>query len=558
MKKEEQQKIEGSTYDTATVFSSVALLFNICMCEQLEWRVMATSDGTDNTTSNNWQLLTFGVFNLNKYGVKSFRPFAFVLSPGERQETFGLCILAVLKYARRLFGIIDIKIKGGGVNDCTEVFTNIYDIAFPTTKKEQCSTHILRKFRSGKGNGDYAKHVTNNTQFLRNVGLDDCRNLSLCLSDLHFKKYSSFVYDACLAEGQIKLAKTFFRSYINDPKFNNWHVACSGINGYNPDNNPTERFMEAIKGTRKFQGYMSIGYDVGTMIQRELPTMIYKCSQDRIGMESHNSLQQEDIIFHIDSKVYRGLSDYYKPYRPSIDCKLLSENSRDNPNFVSYLVNTEEYLGLAISDTRKIKYDQALMGVTDYTYQDRRKYFECTTSLCNVTGTTVDRKIIYSGSCSNYWKTTYCNHAAIFQYHKKLKSYSLTIATNRAKHGQSFDRLTNPKPKLKLQYMATATLVEGVFQAVWKNGESADNKALMREVFKVLFSLPSLLQKRKEIDAMKVWQIYGKQGDSDKAFTLATNMSNIVGPWKDAKPMEGNVRYLLKNCKEMKVCYDNL
>jgi hypothetical protein len=558
MKKVQQEKIEGSTYDTTTVISSVALLFNICMCEQLEWKLMASSDGTDNITSNNWQLLTFGVFNLNEHGVKSFRPFAFVLSPGERQETFGLCVLAVLKYARRLFGITDINIKAGAVSDCTEVFTNVYGIAFPNSKKEQCSTHILRKFRTGKGNGDYVKHVTRHTHFLRNVGLDDCRNLSLCLTDLQFKTYSDFVYDAWVAEGERKLANIFFRSYVNNPNFNNWHVACSGIQGYNPDNNPTERFMECIKGTRKFDGYMRIGYDVGTMIQRELPTMIYKCSQDRIGVESYTYLQQEEIIFHVHSKVYGGLTEYFQQYRSSIDCKVLPPNQLDTTQCASYLVNTEEYLGLAISNERRNNYDQALMGQTNFTYRDRGKYFECTSSLCNVTGRSVGGKIIYSGSCSTYWKTTYCNHAAIFQYHEKLKSYSLSIPTNRVKHGRQYNSLTNPRSKLKLQYMNTSALVEDVQKVVFQNRDLSENKIILEEILNVLIALPILINKRRRLDRMKFWQIYDMQDDSDKSFTLATDMSNIVGDWKDNKPTDRDLRRLLKYSREIELCYSRM
>ena len=67
-KKEEQLKVEGSTYHTTTVFTSLGLLYNVCMCKTLEWKVMVTSDGTDHTTNNNWQLLTMGCFSINEKG----------------------------------------------------------------------------------------------------------------------------------------------------------------------------------------------------------------------------------------------------------------------------------------------------------------------------------------------------------------------------------------------------------------------------------------------------------------------------------------------------------
>ena len=66
---------------------------------------MAASDGTDNTTNNNWQLLTMGCFSINSKGAQQYRPFFFILAPGERQEIFGLGVMALLKYSRRLFNI---------------------------------------------------------------------------------------------------------------------------------------------------------------------------------------------------------------------------------------------------------------------------------------------------------------------------------------------------------------------------------------------------------------------------------------------------------------------
>ena len=82
--KQTQYQVEGDTLHTTTVFTSLGLLYNLCMCKQLKWKVMASSDGTDNTTNNNWQLLTMGCFSINSKGVQQYRPFFFVLAPGER------------------------------------------------------------------------------------------------------------------------------------------------------------------------------------------------------------------------------------------------------------------------------------------------------------------------------------------------------------------------------------------------------------------------------------------------------------------------------------------
>ena len=88
-----------------TVFTFLGLLYNLCMCKQLKWKVMAASDGTDNTTNNNWQLLTMGCFSINSKGAQQYQPFFFILASGERQEIIGLGVLALLKYSRCLFNI---------------------------------------------------------------------------------------------------------------------------------------------------------------------------------------------------------------------------------------------------------------------------------------------------------------------------------------------------------------------------------------------------------------------------------------------------------------------
>ena len=52
--KQTQYQVEGDTLHTTTVFTSLGLLYNLCMCKQLKLKVMAASNGTDKPTNNNW------------------------------------------------------------------------------------------------------------------------------------------------------------------------------------------------------------------------------------------------------------------------------------------------------------------------------------------------------------------------------------------------------------------------------------------------------------------------------------------------------------------------
>ena len=171
-------------FHTTAVFTSLGLLYNLCMCKQLEWKVMAVSDGdgTDNTTNNNWQLLTMGCFSINSKGAQQYQPFFFILAPGEWQEIFGLGVLALLKYSRCLCNIKNFDFLGGVINDATEVFSNVFCIALPCTKLWTCATQIRRKVSVGKGNGVYSKYV-NTKRFLADTVIHDVRNLTNCVND---------------------------------------------------------------------------------------------------------------------------------------------------------------------------------------------------------------------------------------------------------------------------------------------------------------------------------------------------------------------------------------
>ena len=180
------------------------------------------------------------------------------------------------------------------MSDCTEVFANIYDIAFPTSKKTQCATHIQRKLWKGVGNGAYSKYVIDKP-FLNDTARIDVNNLYHCITQKQFSKYAELVKEGwtdAQKKGLInsRLVPVFFGSYITNNRYNQWSVNCSGVHGYDPTNQATERSMETIKGTATCEGYMKIGYGVGTMIKTELPKMIYKLSMLHVGVESKTCL----------------------------------------------------------------------------------------------------------------------------------------------------------------------------------------------------------------------------------------------------------------------------
>ena len=145
-KKRQVEKEEGDYYDTTTVFTSLALLWNMKQCHDLDFKVTASADGTDKVTSNNYQTMMFSDHSINERGTKQFRPFIFILAPGEREEFFIIGLIALLKYSRLVFGIIKIEFLGGIVSDHAAAFVNAICIAFPKSNPNQCVPHLKRKF----------------------------------------------------------------------------------------------------------------------------------------------------------------------------------------------------------------------------------------------------------------------------------------------------------------------------------------------------------------------------------------------------------------------------
>ena len=112
---------------------------------------------------------------------------------------------------------------GGVVNDTTEIYSNIFRIAFSYTKLLTCATHIRRKVSVGKGNGAYSKHVNANG-FLADTVIHDMWNLTNCVHDSVFETYQNFVKKAWVAANKTPLWITFSGNYIDDENFSNFHA----------------------------------------------------------------------------------------------------------------------------------------------------------------------------------------------------------------------------------------------------------------------------------------------------------------------------------------------
>eukprot|EP00536_Pseudo-nitzschia_multiseries_P015201 jgi/Psemu1/41594/gm1.41594_g len=221
----------------------------------------ASADGFHGTCSNDWHVLTFGIFAPKEDGSRSYRPFLFILCPSEKEIYFTAGLLVLVHFIDGLFGVRDFNFKGGIVTDHTEVFVTLCTVAFPFSVNLQCFPHIHRKFLIGKANGDYSTHSMDKKWF-QGLAASDVQSLYQCISKPMFDTLAKLTKESWLARGEKRLVEVFFKLYIDREYFNLWYVGSSGIAGCIPQNQANERATLELKGTSKFDGLCAIGKNI--------------------------------------------------------------------------------------------------------------------------------------------------------------------------------------------------------------------------------------------------------------------------------------------------------
>eukprot|EP00536_Pseudo-nitzschia_multiseries_P015016 jgi/Psemu1/40953/gm1.40953_g len=426
----QSKKSDDQVWDKIVCFSSLSLLYNVVRCRILSYQVTASADGFHGTCSNDWHVLTFGVFAPKEDGSRSYRPFLFILCPSEKEIYFTAGLLVLVRFIDGLFGVRDFNFEGGIVTDHTEVFVTPCTVAFPFSVNLQCFPHIHRKFLIGKANGDYSTHRSMDKKWFQGSAASDVQSLYQCISKPMFDTLAKLTKESWLARGEKRLVEVFFKSYINKEYFNVWYVGSSGIAGCIPQNQANERATLELKGTSKFDGLCAIGKNIGSMLTEELPKAIYMMSLQRTSLCRTFPILNSNRIFNKKSNFHIKFAQYCSLVDKQIDIRTVTEGTP-----IRYL-NSEDSLGKMVTATRVETYEKSVAGTNShlFVHSERHLYIDSVHSLCKVKcsrmGISSDGTMqrFYEGSCVAYLESRCCVHAAYLQYGKSTEMKQMLTA----------------------------------------------------------------------------------------------------------------------------------
>ena len=278
---------------------------------------------------------------------------------------------------------------------------------------------------SNEGNGAYSS-IANSRDFLMSKAKEDVRSLHRCISRPMFDCLSLMIRKAWETEGEVALAKTFFDSYVNAPKYNVWNCSAAGIFCCSPSNNCNERSTLSIKGSKTEEGYCHTGKNLGNMLKFEWPEMIYRLSMRFAGVSRHIAVDEKEVVMNSTSVRYKALLEYTCDVNPTKDL-FQPPNTAD----ITFM-NTRDFLGTYITTERINMYEDALKGVSSVGITNRRQFVDAVESLCKVTRIKDSNdNYRFRGNCVEFWKVGYCDHSAYCQYKDELLMRSLPIYSTR-------------------------------------------------------------------------------------------------------------------------------
>jgi hypothetical protein len=179
-------------------------------------------------------------------------------------------------------------------------------------------------------------------------------------------------------------------------------------------------------------------------------------------------------------------------------------------------------LGGPVTDERiALLYNNALLVLTDFPSEEREAHFDCVASLCIVQCTKgTNGSLTYTGSCSQYFKDTYCTHAAIFYYEKELTSLTCEVPHQR-KGNNCIRRQQHPHSNKRLLHEKYTKIFDQIFKiygTIFHVQTTSDTEQIVR-MKNIVKHFPTVALLREKIGSMNKIEMLRCNHLADQALT---------------------------------------
>ena len=132
-------------------------------------------------------------------------------------------------------------------------------MSFDTLFKFQNST-IYKNEKKKKATQNYKEHLINpkNEDWLFGTARNDVELLRNCRSHQMFSQLWKAIKSGWIEKGEKNITTVFGKSYADNACYSGFRYNTFGVPGATPNDNPTERTNQDIKGSRNQKGMIQV------------------------------------------------------------------------------------------------------------------------------------------------------------------------------------------------------------------------------------------------------------------------------------------------------------
>jgi hypothetical protein len=349
----------NDTLAQSTVAVCPASLYNFCcfLRDCPPGSRAAYVDGTHNLVFDASTFIPFGGMDVQwrrdqSKVTSSYRPWFFLLAPGERKVAFVVLLLLAKKHAKLLFGV-DMELDYGE-SDHADAFVQGYLLVFPGMTPMQCYFHVSKAFKRSK--------ISVAAKFQDKSYIEIARRqvtqLHRCKTTEQHRRCHELMIDAWNAEGEHAAVTHWVKVYGKEP-YMNWHYSIAQQPGVYPSGNSNESYNCALKGGKTKTGLVPLNVSRNEFYKNSLAKIFEDMAYAKLGQS----------IVPPTTQVTGVEVDLVNLMVADRDCF----EDPDGGSFKAWFVNTPRAIGKPITQERLARYKAALRGDDKpFTGEDKR------------------------------------------------------------------------------------------------------------------------------------------------------------------------------------------